>query len=111
MFWVSYIGYDERLIYHRDNIPNNGVITLDAKLSRPVSFVYHDIYLDGYRLTKYDVDIVAPFTFIIKTDVLKKYDSLSNVEVYEKCYIPDDFVKFYYGTKSDYIMDKLFDQD
>jgi hypothetical protein len=62
-------------------------------------------------LTKYDVDIVAPFSFIIKTETLKKYDSLSNIEVYEKCYIPDDFVKFPYGEKSDYIMDKLFDQD
>ena len=110
-FRVCYIGYDERLIYHRDNVPANGLIDLDGKITRPVSLVYHDIYLDGYRLTKYDVDIIAPFSFIIKKETLERIDSLSNIEIYEKTYIPDDFVKFDYGAKSDYIMDKLFEED
>ena len=65
-FCVAYIGYDERLIYHKDNIPSNGLISLEGRMQRPFSFAYHDIYLDGFRLTKYDVDIISPNTIIIK---------------------------------------------
>ena len=108
IFLISYIGYDERLIYHRDNIPNNGLIQLEGKVSRPISLAYHDIYLDGFRLTKYDIDIIAPFTFAIKN--LAKFDTLSNIEIYEKTYIPDDYVKFEYGARSNFIADKLFQQ-
>jgi hypothetical protein len=103
---VSYIGYDEKLIYHRDDIPLNGLIDLEGKISRPFSLVYHDLYLDGYRLTKYDLDIISPFVFAIKN--LRKFGTVHNLEIYEKMYVPDEFVKFEYGDKSDYIMDKLF---
>jgi hypothetical protein len=108
-FYITYTGYDERLIYHREEVPSNGLVNLETKLTRPISFTYHDIYLDGFRLTKHDVDIIAPFVFVIKN--IEKFDTLNNLEIYEKCYIPDDALKFEWGEESDFIMDKLFTQD
>jgi hypothetical protein len=70
--------------------------------------VYHDIYLDGYRLTKYDIERVSPYSFIIKN--LSKYDTLYTLEIYEKTHVPDEFVKFSYNEPSQYIMDKLVSQ-
>ena len=108
-FTVSYIGYDEKLIYHRDNIPANGFVSIEGKTTRPLNLAYHDVYLNGLRLTKYDIDVVGPFHFIIKN--LGKFDSLSNLEIYEKSHATDDFIKFDYGEQSEYIMDKLINND
>ena len=110
-FLVSYIGYDERLIYHRENIPSNGVVQMEGKISRPINLVYHDIYLDGYRLTKYDINIVAPFTFIINTKCLNRLKTLRNIEIYEKVHIPEYYTKFEWSEKSNFILDKLLNQD
>ena len=110
-FLVSYIGYDERLIYHREEIPSNGVVHMEGKISRPINLVYHDIYLDGYRLTKYDINIVAPFTFIVKTKCLNRLKTLRNIEIYEKVHIPEYYTKFEWSEKSNFILDKLLNQD
>ena len=108
-FIISYIGYDEKLIYHSEKVPNNGFIDLRKVLSRPFNFAYHDLYLDGFRLTKYDIEMITPFSFIIKT--LDKYDTNNNIEIYEKIHVSDDLVKFDWGEESYYLMDKLFQQD
>lgn len=108
-FLVAYVGYNERLIYHRDVIPKNGLIQLSGKITRPVNLKYHDIYLDGYRLTKYDIDFITPFTFAIKN--LAKFDTLNNLEIYEKTHNNDKYVSYAYDEKSQFIEDKLFDED
>ena len=102
---VVYTGYDERLIYHKDVISSKGLVCLEGRTYRPFSFAYHDIYLDGYRLTKYDVEILAPYTILIKS--IEKYDTYDMIEIYEKCHVDDKFVKFDYNEESEYIMDKL----
>lgn len=107
-FIISYIGYDEKLIYHSDSVPDTGFIDLRGILSRPFNLAYHDLYLDGYRLTKYDIEMLTPFTFVIKT--IEKYDTINNIEIYEKIHVSDDLVKFKWGEKSQYLMDTLFQQ-
>lgn len=106
---ISYIGYDERLIYHGETIPNTGFIDLRGVLTRPFNLAYHDLYLDGYRLTKYDIEMITPFSFVIKT--LTKFDTLSNIEIYEKVHTINDMVKFEWEEESQYLMDRLFKQD
>lgn len=110
-FLISYIGYDERLIYHKESIPENGLVKLEGKLSRPVDLAYQDIYLGGYRLTAYDIDIITPFSFIVKKEALEKYNTLDTLEIYEKTYVPDYFAKFTWEDKSKFIMDELFNKD
>ena len=82
---------------------------MEGKTTRPINLSYHDIYLGGFRLTKYDIEIVSPFTFVIKN--LKKFDNLDYIEIYEKTHTPDNFVKFDYDEQSNYIMDQLLHQD
>ena len=103
---ISYIGYDERLIYHEENIPNTGFIDLRGILTRPFNLAYHDLYLDGYRLTKYDIEMITPFSFVIKT--LTKFNTLNNIEIYEKVHNINNLVKYEWEEESEYLMDKLF---
>lgn len=102
---VCYIGYDERIIYHKDNLDPRGLVSIHGRTSRPFSFKYHDVYLDGFRLTKYDIEMISPYTFIIKA--IHKYGTNRVIEIYEKCHPDDKFVKFDYNEESEYIMDKL----
>lgn len=106
-FIISYIGYDEQLIYHRDNIPGNGLICIEGRTSRPFSFAYHDIYLGGFRLVKKDIEIISPYTFVIKREAFEKYDTTEFIEIYEKKHPVDSFVKFDYNEASEYLMDRL----
>lgn len=102
---VEYIGYDERLVFHRESTGPNGYINLEGRTSRPFSLAYHDVYLDGYRLTKYDIDTISPWSFVITKAA--KLKTLGCVEIYEKTHAIDDYVKFEYDEESQYIMDKL----
>ena len=108
-FMIAYTGYDERLIYHREQVPANGLVSFEGRTSRPFSFKYHDIYLDGYRLTKYDVEVISPYTIVL--NCMEKFDTDCTLEIYEKKHVNDRFVKFEYEEKSEYIMDKLMDVD
>jgi hypothetical protein len=104
-FMIAYTGYDERLIYHRDTIPSNGLVSLEGRTSRPFSLKYHDIYLDGYRLTKYDIEVISPYVIVI--NAIDKYKTDCTLEIYEKKHVNDKFVKFNYEEKSEFVMDKL----
>jgi hypothetical protein len=108
-FLVCYTGYDERLIYHKEQIDKRGIVSLDGRVSRPLSFVYYDIYLDGYRLTKHDIEMISPYTFVIKNNA--KWGTNRTIEIYEKCHTDDRFVKFDYHEESEFILDKLLRND
>ena len=108
-FTVVYVGYDEKLIYHRDNLPLNGLVSIEGRTSRPLSFAYHDLYLDGYKLTKYDIEQISPFKFIIKN--YAKYKTNVALEIYEKSTPSDSYIKYKYNEFSDYPMDQLLDDE
>lgn len=106
---IAYVGYDERLIYHRRHVRNDGFVDLEGKTSRPICLAYHDIYLNGVRLHKKDIKIIAPFKFIITT--LKKHNTLDNLEIYEKVHASDAMFKFDIDEDSAYLADRLFNKD
>lgn len=106
---VVYVGYDERLIYHRRHVRNDGFVDLEGKTTRPICLAYHDIYLNGVRLHKKDIKIIAPFKFIITT--LKKHNTLDNLEIYEKVHASDAMFKFDIDEDSAYLADRLFNKD
>ena len=106
---IAYVGYDERLIYHRRHVRNDGFVDLEGKTTRPICLAYHDIYLNGVRLHKKDIKIIAPFKFIITT--LKKHNTLDNLEIYEKVHASDAMFKFDIDEDSAYLADRLFNKD
>jgi hypothetical protein len=102
---VEYVGYDERLVFHRERLEPNGYVNLEGRLTRPFSLAYHDVYLDGYRLTKYDIEQISPHSFVVLK--AKNIKSISCLEIYEKTHVIDEYVKFEFDEASEYIMDKL----
>ena len=74
-----------------------------------MNLAIHDVYLNGFKLTKFDIEFVSPFKFIIKD--LSKFDTLSHIEIYEKIHMDDMYLKFEYNEQSNYIMDRLVNND
>ena len=104
-FKVEYMGYDEKEIYRLDEIPENGLINLNGKIDKPFSLVYHDIFLNGYKLNKNQIEVIAPFYIAIKNVNTRK-----SFIIYERVK-GDEIFKFLTDEKSQYIADKLFEED
>lgn len=104
--FISYIGYDERLVYRQNKIEPKNVICLEGKLKRPFSLTYYDCYINGIRLTKNNIQIVSPFYIY-----LKNIDVVDDFEIYEKIRPAYDVYEFEDGEESDYIADNLFKDD
>ena len=109
-FLVSYIGYDETLVYHKTDIDGDGILDLEGRLNRPFSLIYHDIYLDGFRLTKYDIEQIAPFTISVNK-AIEKYNTTGNIEIYEKTLPDEDMHRYEWGEKSEFLADKLYEPE
>lgn len=86
---------------------NNSIIDLKNYTAKPIDFRWHDIYLNGVRLTENEVDIVSPYVFMLKntsyarhlviyernfdTDILGPV-SIDDVTVFQEKYIPGEFI-------------------
>lgn len=66
-------------VYYQSRIPENGVINVSSDIEKPLSFKWHDFYLNGNKLTKNNITIIAPYIMII-SNVNTRY----NLEIYEK---------------------------
>ena len=106
-YGIEYMGYNQRLIYRLDEIPENGYLNLEGKIDKPFSLVYHDVFLNGYKLNKHNIVSIAPFHIAIQNvrtrNTLEIYERVKGTEL------------FFFDTEnqeeSDYLADKLFDTD
>lgn len=78
-FHVDYLPTDYLMILELYRIPNNGVLNLKGLIDRPFDLEWHDVYVNGVRMTKDNFEFVSPF--IIK---LKNTKSFYNLTIYEK---------------------------
>lgn len=67
------------LVYSEDIINTKGVVDLTDKIDKPIDFKWYDIYLNGLRLHKNNVEILGPYIFLIH-DI----PTLTNLEIYQK---------------------------
>lgn len=104
-FRVQYMGYEEKIIYTKDEIPSNGLIDLNGKIDKPFSLVYHDIFLNGYKLNKNQVEIIAPFLIAIKNVNTRK-----DLIIYERVK-GEELFKFNKDELSKYLPDIILDED
>ena len=106
-YGVEYMGYDQKLVYSLDEIPENGYINLEGKINKPFSLVYHDVFLNGFKLNKNNIINIAPFHIAI-TNV----ETRNTLEIYERIKGTE---LFFFDTEnqeeSDYLADKLFNTD
>lgn len=104
-FKVEYMGYDEEIVYTLDKIPANGLLDLQGKLNKPFSLVYHDVFLNGYKLNQNQIEIISPFNIAIKN-----VNTLTNLVIYERVK-GEELFKFNSDEKSTYLPDRIFEED
>lgn len=106
-FKVEYMGYDERIIYEQDEIPENGLINLEGKIDHPFSLVYHTVFLNGYKLNEKNIEIISPFTIAIQN-----VHTVKDLVIYERIHGEELFKFLTDGSEtSTYIADTLLDED
>jgi len=104
-FKIEYMGYDDKLIYQQENIEPNGLLNLEGKIDKPFSLVYHDVFLNGYKLNKTHIEIVSPFCIVIKN-----VHTIHNLRIYERVKGEELFV-FDQEESSQYLADQLLKDD
>ncbi len=104
-FRIEYMGYDEEVIYSLEEIPANGLLNLEGKINKPFSLVYHDVFLNGYKLNHSQIEIISPFVIAIKN-----VNTIKNLVIYERVK-GEELFAFNKGEQSQYLPDNLFDED
>ena len=99
---VEIMPYMMNQVCFLESIPSDKVVDLTGLIDKPFDFKWHDIYLNGRKLTKKDVEIISAN----KIKILKS-QSLRNLEIIE-----NSRDKEYFGYEPIYdIIDILFDLD
>lgn len=104
-FKIQYMGYDEREILHMDNIPQNGLISLEGKLDKPFSLTYHTVFLNGYKLNERHIKQISPFTIAIQNVTFSK-----DLYIYERVH-GEELYAFLEDESSLYLADRLLEED
>jgi hypothetical protein len=73
-----------------DEIPSSGVVNLEGLIDKPIDLKWHDIFINGIRLTEDNIDMLTPYSFI-----LKDVNTLTYVTIYEKNLDSDVFAPEY----------------
>ena len=95
--------YMMKQVCYLESIPRDKVINLKGKIDKPFDFKWYDIYLNGKKLVKKDVEIVS--ANLIK---ILKSDSLHGLEIIE-----NSRDREYFGGIDAFrdIIDDLFETD
>ena len=106
---VDHVPCSFRTVYYQADIPQDGLIDLDGKLNLPFNLKWYDVYLNGRRLHKNNVEIVSPTKFYIKN-----VNSLRHLIIYDRDRDNDIFFlsphysqDIYSIDRNDTIIDKL----
>lgn len=68
-----------KLVHYQEEIPENGYIDLKGKIDKPINLKWHDIYLNGLRMNKSNIEQISAFKFIFKN-----VQTRANLYIYEK---------------------------
>lgn len=83
--WVHYPTH-QILTYRQQSISDNGLVNLEGKISRPIDLKWYNIYLNGLKLNHTNIDILTPYTFIVKgvetVQVLSIYQKFLDEDVF-----------------------------
>lgn len=60
------------LVYSQAVITDNGFVEITSEIKFPLDLRWYDIYLNGLKLTPYNIDIISPNSFYIKNVNTKK---------------------------------------
>ncbi len=118
---VELMPYMMNQVCYLETIPSDKVIDLTGKIDKPLDFRWHDIYINGRKLAKKEVEIISANKFkLIKTDSLRWLEVIENSRDKEYFgYKPIlDFIDHLYETDDefkkavdieDYILRRFYD--
>lgn len=104
-FKVEYMGYDEKLVYEQDDIPESGLINFAGKLDKPFSLTYHSVFLNGFKLNEKNIVQISPFVIAVQN-----VSTVHDFRVYERTHAAEMF-GFLADEQSSYIADRLYSED
>jgi len=94
--------YMMRQVCYLESIPRDQIIDLSGKIDKPFDFNWYDIYLNGRKLVKKDVEIISANKIrILKSDSLRWLEIIENSRDEE-----------YFGVKPvNDILDRIYESD
>jgi hypothetical protein len=101
---IECMPYMMKQVCYLKNIPRDKVINLKGLIDKPFDFKWYDIYINGRKLVKKDVEIIS--ANLIR---LLKTDSLKNLEIIENSRDKEYFGGFENGVYD--ILDDIYEQD
>lgn len=73
-FTVDHVPSTLRVVYYQNEITDpKGYVDLDGKLELPISLNWYDIYLNGVKLNKKNLDIISPTRFYVQNVTSRKH--------------------------------------
>lgn len=101
---VETMPYMMKQVCYLESIPRDKVINLKGLIDKPFDFKWYDVYLNGRKLVRKEVEIVS--ANIIK---ILKTESLQNLEIIENSRDKEYFGSFEEGVYD--IIDEIFEND
>ena len=77
-FTLSYTGDKYHLVYEEALIDEYVIVNVYGLVNKPIDLKWHEIYINGLRITKNEIDIIAPYLFVIKNVPTRK-----NLQIYQ----------------------------
>lgn len=99
---VDYTPHKYRTIFFADEISDKGFVDLRGKINKPFDLKWFDVFLNGRKLNKKNIEIISPFLIFIKN-----VSSRKNLFIIER----DRSSDFFTATEPNTINDKLWDAD
>ena len=100
-FIIECVPYKMKEVYYAEDIQPNRIINLTGLIDKPISLKWFDIYLNGRKLTKHNIEKISPCKFILRDVAADKHLSIVQND-------RDD--NEWYGFYSPYdIIDKILD--
>lgn len=95
-------NYYKEVLYDKEIEHHKGYIDLYGRIDKPISLKWYDIYVNGVKLHKYNIDIISPTKFFIKN-----INSLKHLYIVEKNRDEEVFHLPYVKTINDNIFEQL----
>lgn len=101
VYVIECVPYKMKEVYYQRFIDNNTLIDLYGEIDKPLDLKWYDIYLNGRKLTKQNIEIISPCKFI-----LRNVHSDRNLSIVQNDRDDEEWYGFYSPTD---IIDKILE--
>ena len=103
---VDFIPEGYNLVYSSDEYNEYGIVQLTGFINKPYSIRIYDVYVNGMRLVREQIEKVSDFTIIIKIP-----EEIHSVYVYEKDLVKNKILFLDEESESSTLGEKIYNGD